>query len=466
MIDAKHPQYTAARLADWRLCRDAMDGESAVKSRGEAYLPMPSGYKAQADGGAEAYRAYRARAEFPELTAPAVSAMAGVAHSKEIVIELPEGLAYLHEDADGKGMPLEEFHRQITRELLVVGRHAILADAPAGGGEPYLVSYIGESLINWDQELFVLDESGPVRNGFQWVNRKQFRVLSIDNGRYVQTVYWEDGKTQEDQAAPTATGGKGLTEIPFAIASAVDMRPDIRTPPLIGVARAALSIYQLDADYRHQLYWSGQETLVIINGPPPSAVGAGAVIALEGSEDSTPDAKYVSPACSGIDAHLRAIEDKRKAAAHAGAKLLEQTESGQESGEARKLRFQSETATLQSILRSACGLLERGLRFAAVMKGLDPKVVTVPVPESLMDSTMPPSEAEALMRLWLEGAISYATFYEGLQKGGIASPERDADAEFAIAQRERDRREFGDDDDENGADGSKSPGDARNPPKE
>lgn len=446
MIDAKHPQYSAARLEDWRLMRDAMDGESAVKARGEVYLPMPSSYASLPDGGKAAYDAYRGRAEFPELVAPAVSAMAGVAHAKEIVIELPDGLAYLYEDANGHGMPLEEFHRQITRELLVVGRHAVLADAPQNGGEPYLVSYIGESLINWDHGLYVLDESGPVREDFQWVDRIQFRVLSLKDGRYVQEVYGKDGKTVEGIAAPTATGGKALAEIPFAVASAVDMRPDIRTPPLIGVARAARAIYQLDADYRHQLYWSGQETLVIVNGEAPSAIGAGAVIVLQGAEGMTPDAKYVSPDCSGIDAHLKAIEDKRKAAAHAGAKLLEQTEKAQESGEARKLRFQSETATLQSILRSACGLLEKGLRFVAQMKGLDPKTISVPVPESLMDSTMSPADAEALMRVWLEGGISYATFYERLQKGGIASPERDADAEFLIAQRERDRREFGDDD--------------------
>lgn len=458
MIDHKHPQYTAARLADWRLCRDSMDGESAVKARGEVYLPMPSSYKVLPDGGKEAYKAYRTRAEFPELTAPAVSAMAGVAHAKEIVIDLPEGLAYLYEDADGQGLPLEELHRQITRELLVVGRHCVLADAPAGGGEPYLVSYIGESLINWDHGFYVLDESGPVRDKFQWVDRTQFRVLSLEDGRYVQTVYGKDGKTVKDMAAPTATGGRALAEIPFAVASAIDLKPDIRTPPLIGVARAALSIYQLDADYRHQLYWSGQETLVVINGPQPDAIGAGACIVIDTAEGVSGDVKYVSPSCSGIDAHLKAIEDKRKAAAHAGAKLLEQAESGQESGEARKLRFQSETATLQSILRSSCGLLEKGLRFVAMMKGLDPKAITVPVPESLMDSTMSPSDAEALMRVWLEGGISYATFYERLQKGGIASPERDAAAEFKIAQRERDMREFGEDD---GADGSNPMGDAQ-----
>ena len=460
-VDSKHPQYTAARLADWLLMRDAMDGESAIKARGKAYLPMPSSYAALEDGGAGAYSAYQGRAEFPELVAPAVSAMAGVAHSTEIGIELPTALEYLWEDADGDGMPLEEFHRQITRELLIAGRYGVLADAPQGGGEPYLAGYVGESLINWDKGFFVLDESGPVRDGFEWQTEKRFRVLSLNDGRYGQKVYGGDGKSLEGEAEPSAAGGQALDFIPFAVASAVDLRPDIRTPPLIGVARAALSIYQLDADYRHQLYWSGQETLVVINGPAPAAIGAGAVIAIEGTEETKPDVKYVSPTCGGIEAHLKAIEDKRKAAAHAGAKLLEQEESGQESGEARKLRFQSETATLQSIVRSGCALLERGLRFIAQMKGLDPKTVTVPVPESLMDATMSPADAQALMALWLEGAISYQTLYEALQKGGIANPERDAEQEFALTEQDRERREFDDGQDDPEADGLNKPGEAR-----
>ncbi|MFC3630438.1 hypothetical protein ACFOM8_13380 [Paracoccus angustae] len=152
-IDSKHPQFTRERQDEWRLMRDSMDGESAIKARGEVHLPMPDAYRRMDDCGRLAYAAYRDRAGFPELVAPAVSGMIGVAHAKEIGIEIPDALAYLWESADGQGMPLEELHRQITRELLVTGRYGLLADAPAGGGEPYLAGYIAESIINWDAGL-------------------------------------------------------------------------------------------------------------------------------------------------------------------------------------------------------------------------------------------------------------------------------------------------------------------------
>lgn len=441
-IESRHPQYTWERADEWRLMRDAMDGETAIKGRGILHLPMPSSYAAMSDGGRAAYGAYLNRASFPEILAPAISGMVGVAHSKEISIELPDALEYLWEDADGDGMPLEELHRLITRELLSIGRYGLLADAPEGGGDPYLAGYSGETIINWDRGLFVLDESGPVRDGYAWKDRRQFRALMLDNGRYRQIVQTGDTLTE---AEPVASGGRALAFIPFDVASAIDQKPDVRTPPLIGVARAARAIYQLDADYRHQLYWSGQETLVVINGEAPSAVGAGAVIALTGAEGIVPDVKYVGPSCSGIDAHKDAIEARRQDAISAGAKLLEQQERAQESGEARKLRFAADTATLQSVVRSSCGLLEKGLRNAAAIKGIPPESVVVDVPQNLMDGTMTPVEAEALMRVWIDGGISYPTFYEALQRGGIASPERDEAEEYRLIERDRDRREGFDD---------------------
>lgn len=422
--------------------RDAMAGETAIKGRSEAYLPMPSGFRAMSDKGAAMYSAYKARAMFPEILAPSVSALVGIAHAKEIKIDMPDALsAAIWEDADGEGMPLEAFHRLITRQLLEAGRYGVLVDAPEGGGDPVLAGYCAESIINWDDGFFVLDESGPVRNGFTWQIVNKYRVLSMEDGLYRQRLYGEDGAAAVATLEPRGRGGKALAQVPFSVASAVDLKPDIRTPPLIGVARAAKAIYQLDADQRHQLYMSGQETLVIINGEAPEAVGAGVVIELQAGEGVTADAKYVSPTCTGIDAHAAKITDLRTAAIMAGARLLEQSESVQESGEARKLRFASETATLTSILQSSCGLLERSLRFAAEIMGLNPDEVVVTPPADLLDNTMSPQDAQALMALWQDGAISYPTLYAQLQKGGIASPERDDIEEYRLIEKDRDRLE-------------------------
>ena len=430
-VSSLHPSITPQRLAEWQVMRDTMAGQEHIKAKAERYLPMPGGFRAQPDGGQAAYQAYRKRSDFPEIVAPAIAAMVGIVHSKESQIEMPDAMMGIWENADGHGLTLEAFHRRITRNLLLMGRYAVLADAPMGGGDPYLTGYSAEAVINWDRDWFVLDESEMVRDGFTWDFVNRYRVVELVDGRYVATLYDGDSGAVE-VVTPTMQGGGALELVPLAIGNARDLVPDAETPPLIGVGNAAVSIYQLSADYRHQLYMSGQETLVAINGPAPEAVGAGVVHQMDGNGDLPPDLKYVSPSCAGIDAHKEAMQEQRRSAAEAGARMFDQGERAQESGEARRLRFAAETASIMSVALVSAGLLERGLRYIAMMRGVDPSQVVVTPPADLMDTTMSPQDYAALFAVYERGGMSWDTFYEAGRKGGIMSAERDAEQEFAL----------------------------------
>ena len=433
-ISARHPQITAERSAEWLVMRDTASGQTMIKARGETYLPKPSGFNSQADGGTAAYRAYLRRSDFPEIVAPTIAALVGIVHSREAQIEMPEAMQGLWENADGHGGSLEAFHRRATRNLLWLGRYGIMADAPEAGGEPFLVGYAGDAIVNWDRDFFALDETYDARAGFVWERRTRYRVLDIEDGRLVVRIYEGFGEAFDlvGEAFPVARGGGALDFVPFVVANARDISPDVEAPPLIGVANAALSIYQLSADYRHQLYMSGQETLVAINGPAPKYVGAGVVHEMRAEMGVAPDLRYVSPTCRGIEAHLQAMHSQEQAAVAAGARMFDTAQRGQESGEARRLRFASETANLMSVATVSAGLLERGLRNVARMMGLDPAAVVVSPPADLLAARMAPQEAEALVRAWQAGAISYRTLYENLQRGGIASAERDDAAEAGL----------------------------------
>ena len=448
-VNSLHPQITRQVLDDWRLCYDAYQGEGDIKQRGATYLPMPSGYTTHGDDGIAAYAAYKMRAQFPEVMATSVGAMVGIIHGEEIAVEMPSNMEYLFEDVDGEGITLNDFHKNITRNLLVSGRYGVLADAPQGGGDPFLAGYRGDTIINWDFGFFVLNESEAVRDGFVWAQEEKYRVLQIVDGVYMATLHKSDGETD---ATPTRLGGGLMNNIPFAVASAKDMGPDMEAPPMIGIARAALSMYQLSADYRLQLYMSGQETLVAINGEAPSSVGAGVVHQMSGENDQTPDLKYVSPTCAGIQAHLEAIQDNRAVAIQAGARLFEQSGQANESGTARKMRFRSETANLKTVAQSSCSLLEASLRNIARMLGQSDAVIeaiTVTPPKDLLDATLTPQEAVALFSLVETGGLAQETYYERIQAGGIASQERTFDEEYSLIV----DREFGADRPANRADG-------------
>lgn len=441
-VETKHPDY-ADRATEWKEMRDTARGARAVKGEGNAYLPMPSGFRAQADHGIAMYGAYQTRAQFPEIVAPTIRGMIGVIHRTEAQIEMPDAMRGLWERATADGLALEAFHRRITGELLLTGRYGILADAASTGSVlPYLAGYSAEALINWstDRDFYVLDESGLVRTGFEWRDQKRFRVLRLTDGRY-EVERYEGAERAGETIQPSAQGNQRLSEIPFVVIGPNDLSVTPTEPPLIGVARAALALYRLDADYRHQLYQSGQETLVIINGDAPEAIGAGVVLTLQSGandrgEERTPDAKYVGPSGTGIAAHRIAIQDERESAVSAGARLFDSSKKAAESGEALRLRYAAQTATLTSIAQASAQGLEKALRYVAVMMGQSPEAVVVKPNLDFLDTALDPQSAAALVSVWQSGAMSKRSLFENLQRGEIISAERDYDEEMALIETE------------------------------
>jgi hypothetical protein len=439
-ISQLHPDYVD-RISEWSLMRDTIRGTTAVKEAGEDYLPMPSGFAAQQSAvKTNMYDAYRMRAEFPEIVQPAVQAMVGVIHQTEIKIDLPEAMMPIWERATKDGLPLEAFHRRITAEILQSGRYAILADASEEGAMPFLSGFRAEALLNWDEinrTMFVLDESGLKREGFDWVYHNQYLALLLEDGRYVGRRYDAGGDLVGDELQPTTAKSDSLDAIPLVVVGPRDLSLKPETPPMIAIARAAIKMYQLSADYYWQLFMSGQETLFVLNAEAPNAVGAGVSHSLKPIEPSQDvDAKYVGPAGTGISAHRVAIQDAQEAAANAGARLFNSGAKAAESGDALRIRYTAETASLISIASASCSALEAALRFVAVMMGLDPNEVVVTKPKSLVDQLMTPEEMTALMGLADGGKISDETLYEQLQAGNRANPERDWAQEQKLIEKE------------------------------
>lgn len=485
-VDSVHPDY-ANRKAEWDLMRTCERGEQAIKEAGATYLPMPNGFTAQADQGAGMYAAYKERARFLDLVNMTLGGMVGLIHRTEFKIEgLEEGkpLALLHERATPDGLTLTAFSQQITRELLLQGRYGVLVDAerqdesdPNPDAAPLLAGYAAETIINWssDFDLYVLDETDWVRsteNGFTWQQRRRFRVLRLagdvtenERGEQVEDAknrgyrqeIWEEGKLLDEtgrqrapkkdetppltrdpemDAVPVARGGDELGEIPFVVVGPHTIALDPALPPLIGVARAVKAAYQLDADYRHQLFSSGQETLFVSGADDkevPTIVGAGVVHSF-GSPQAK--AEYVGPAGRTITLHKEAIAEAKADAVAAGAQLFDKTDPADESGRAKKMRYTAQTATLTSIALASAAALERALRYAALMVGQTPEEVIVTPNLEFVEMEMTPQEAQALVAVWQSGAIAYETFYENLQRGRIASQERTAQEEQELIDQE------------------------------
>jgi hypothetical protein len=301
-VDSTHPDFDEVR-PDWDLMRDCLEGERKIKERGEVYLPKPSGFNQRDDGGKEEYRAYKCRAKFPTIVSPILRGMAGILNSVEPEIDLPPALEGITEKATITGDSIEIVYRRIVRELLTTGRATLLVDLPPlgeaePGALPFLCLYEAERLINWskDKKFFVIDETRLERTGFSWWPRRQYRVLEINEaGQYQVTLHdlSQSGSSITDPTFPNMRGGDRLPEIPLVVMGAMDLNTEVGEVPLLGVSQAALAEYRLDADYRHQLYISGQETFVVTGiekNEAPTILGASVILTFkEGAEASYVD---------------------------------------------------------------------------------------------------------------------------------------------------------------------------------
>lgn len=459
-VDSRHPDYEKAK-DNWVVMDDAAEGDLAVKGKDEAYLPMPDGFKKQDDSGAAYYKAYKTRSQFPEITAPSARGMVGMVHRVPAVINLPPALEGLRVRATPDGVSLNDLHERITYEVLMKGRYGLLADMPTDeqaqflgdfSDMPYIAGYKADSIINWSNQgdFFVLDESGLKREegGYEWKDHKQFRELALENGIYVVKVYEGDNMDQNSTLEPQKALGAKLEEIPFTVVGSTDITPGVDEIPLLPVARSAIAVYQLYADYRHQLFWSGQATLFIINAPDelPKLVGSGVIIGLP--EDA--DAKYVSPDGTTLEAHRKAIEDEYDKAIAAGAKMLATDKRAAESGDAIKRRMISQTASLVTVALNSSKGLEKALKHCAMFVGANPDDVTVDPNLSFIETGLSPEALKALVEAWMSGAISKTTLYENLQRGEIASHDRSFEEEQELIEQDMPDVDLSDEDEEIG----------------
>lgn len=443
-VTATHPDYDEW-LPSWTIMRHVVDGEEDVKNEGAVYLPEPTGFVGlDPDVRRNAYAAYKTRAQFPDILAPTIRGMVGVIHRKAADIVLPQALEPMRERATRDGLTLDSLHRRITREVLVTGRFGLLADMPSSGGQPYLAGYTAEAIRNWGEDddrslaFVMLDEKGYGYDTDQltWEEVQRYRLLQRDEaGRYIVRRFEGVDGIEVDPAAPVRRGNQPLGRIPFVFIDTNDLTPEPDEVPLLGLARIALAIYRLDADYRQQLYMTGQEMLVYIGADAenlPEMVGAGVSITLPQGAD----AKVIGPQGTGIAAHRTAIQDDFAKAVRFGAQMMGERSADAESGEALRLRYANQTATLTTISLNVAAGLERALKYCAEWAGANPDEVAVTPNTDFVEARLSAPELTALVNGWMQGAFSKQTLYENLQRGEIASRERDFDEERLLMEEE------------------------------
>lgn len=463
-VENRHPQYDNNEY-QWRQMRDTIAGSSAVKRSGSLYLPIPA---AMIDANAKRasisqtsgttngaldkdlfarapwnhnnkfYSDYLQRARFPDITSLSLRALLGIATKKKPVIELPSTLKYLENNATPEGWTLEQLYVFLVAELLSVGRAELLVDV-RGDGNITFVPYVAESFTNWKEGvldgekinmLSVLNETDDVEDEFDHTTEQSnnYLVLRLEKDENDKIAYscqkYKDGAPIEDGKIFPNYSGRKLDRIPLVVGNATNTSMNVSMSPLIGISDVAVSIYQKDADMSQSEYLSCNPWLVFIGidaDDAPKSVGSQLAYVIENADG---DAKYVEPTASSLNHMQNRIEKLFEEGLKYGVALLSNG-SAKESTETYRMRQESQGATLRGIVKNAQEMIIDSIDFAIKWTGPSSKEYRFEPNMEFSEHRLQPNELKELLNALIENTISYETFFENLQSGGIISEDKD-----------------------------------------
>lgn len=219
--------------------RDVLAGEDGVKMAGEKYLPK------LVEQSPDEFQAYKTRAQFFNATTRTRDGFSGMIFRKPPTQKTSDALKKFLDDCDMGGATFAAYQKDVTDEVIGIGRAGTLIDWSANERRPFLARYKAERVINWRSEringrimlsLLVLkedvdpnssgegldqsagavalrDESAPVNHGAasgpgpslgakaKQVNEEIFARKCIDQIRVYRLIFAEDQSQSEQTGA-------------------------------------------------------------------------------------------------------------------------------------------------------------------------------------------------------------------------------------------------------------------------
>ena len=454
---------------------DFVEGEFAVKSRREVYLPRPSSMAHDEEGDSE-YAEYLERAEFFNAVCRTRDGLKGLITRKPPVVNnVDENLMQYLDDVDGKGNSFEHFVADILGDYIPKNWGGILCDAPVGKEglsireaeeenlSPFMTYYKAEDIINWHYETVgrrnVLEyvvlretyEAPTQADRFTRETKVRYRALFLDeNGDYTQEVYDEEASVPTSVIVPKKFG-KPRQSIPFYFIGVIPQKSILED--LIEVNK---SWYQINADYKSGLHY--------VSVPVPYTMGFTPQGEIKVDENGKQYQEDVEPikiksssfihfpeGCTGVGmlefggsgmSELRtAMGECEDRMAILGARIISQERKGVESAETAKIHRAGENSVLASMANVVSDVLSLALddylEWCGNVETVDSEVH---LNTDYEVSNMSTAELTAYVSAWQQGAISKKTMFYNLKEGEIVEATKTFEEEQAEIDEEQKTR--------------------------
>lgn len=373
----------AAWHSRWKIIRDVVAGEHAIKSGRESYLPRSRTGQTDCE-----YERWLKVTPFFPATSRTAQGNKGLMFAKNVVLNAPilESIAHV---LTPDGLSFRDLADEVVWQTQQTNYTGLLVDHPsvAGaelnaanalelGSRPFIHLYAAEAILETTY--------GVVRNRRLLVKVRLLEsansvlVLELINGIYRQTVWTKDETDSWSAKAPTIPrrDGQPLNEIPFVIVSD-NTKAQPQASVLEDIARLNLNHYIAQGRIAAlEMYGSGVVPVITgmepEKGPDGKAImpelfmGPGGFIILP-----SPDAKafFLEPAGNMASQLNTSKKDLEEQMAKVGARMLAPERVAPEAVETVRMRSAAEDSTRASLAQLYARRISEALGWCAWWMG-------------------------------------------------------------------------------------------------
>jgi hypothetical protein len=422
----------------WDVIQTVKGGTAAIRTQGEAYLPIEPFEKHRA------YDRRRDRACLSPWYARLVRGLVGMMLRKPVQLQDVSGEVEEHLDnINLLGDDLNHFAAEVFTAAIDHGYTGVFIDYPNSDGiatladqvergdRPYWIHYTAPEIIGWRYQVVgnrrvftqlrikqtVTEPAGDF--GDQEI--EQILVYDLAAGRCRHRLF----RQVNDRWQAVSETWLSLSFIPFVFVYTTPKKDLTAPPPMLEIAYLNIRHYQISADLDHALHIAAHPKLVLYGYDCEQGninVGADEALVFDNPEGR---AEWIAPQLSSFAAQtdrLTAIEGQ--IAALGLSSLVGQKNVG-ESAEAKKLDRTQGDSMMAVIAQSLQDAFDICLEYHAAYLGEAPG--TCQINRDFNLAALTPQEIDSFSRLHSAGQISLETLLELLKRGEVF------DDEFAIA---------------------------------
>lgn len=446
-VSTNNPQYELYSGV-WEKTRDAVRGSVAVKDKRAKYLPVPDADTNAQGVDSVRYKQYIKRAVFTNYTGRTKNALVGAAFRKKPIIELPDGLEYLVDDATGDGLSLEQMAKDELSNLLETGRSLLLVDYPQADENisaedverldlrASIIPYAAEAVINWKTEVIagrrlltlvvIAEPYLDASDEFTHESKTQYRVLRLGDEGYSQQIY-RDEEPYGEEFFPRKADGSTWDFIPVTFVGSKNNDSTVDDAPLSDIADVNIAHYRNSADYEESCFITGQPTLFITHSlsqeqweaynPEGIKIGSRAGHVL--GETGGASLLQADPNNLVMEA-MRAKEQQMVAI---GARIITDR-GGNETAEGARIRFASENSVLGDIVGNLSEAIHTCIYWCGDFMGVPADDCVFEINREFYDKSVDPQMIMSLVTLLDRQIVSNQDIFDRLKAGGLIDANR------------------------------------------